>query len=105
MSPRLSAAPRVSLDDLYGEETANWMRLTPRQRWAESIRLSAWFHALGGTSHPDPDPSSPFYDPAVRRPRPLDGGQASVLYGAAEYSRDLDLAVLATDRSSSGSLN
>ena len=27
----------------------------------------------------------------------LMGGQACVLYGAAEYSRDLDLAVLATD--------
>ena len=26
----------------------------------------------------------------------LMGGQACVLYGAAEYSRDLDLAVLAT---------
>jgi hypothetical protein len=27
----------------------------------------------------------------------LMGGQACVLYGAAEYSRDLDLAALATD--------
>ncbi len=42
-------------------ETANWMRLAPRQRWAETIRLSAWFHALGGTGDPDSDPSSPFY--------------------------------------------
>ena len=65
---------RVSLDDLYGEETADWMRLTPRQRWAETIRLAAWHHALGGTSDPDPDPSSPFYDPDVRRARPVDGG-------------------------------
>jgi hypothetical protein len=30
-------------------------------------------------------------------PALLMGGQACVLYGAAEYSRDLDLAVLATD--------
>ncbi len=30
-------------------------------------------------------------------PAPLMGGQACVLYGAAEYSRNLDLAVLATD--------
>ena len=29
-------------------------------------------------------------------PALLMGGQACVLYGAAEYSRDLDLAVLAT---------
>ena len=74
MSPPITADRSVSLDDLYGEETANWMRLTPQQRWAESIRLSAWFHPLGGTSDPDPDPSSPFHDPAVRRARPVDGG-------------------------------
>ena len=30
-------------------------------------------------------------------PALLMGGQACVLYGAAEYSRDVDLAVLATD--------
>ena len=30
-------------------------------------------------------------------PALLMGGQACVLYGAAEYSRDIDLAVLATD--------
>lgn len=69
-----SNAPRVTLEDLYGEETANWMRLSPRERWAESIRLAAWFDALGGTSDPDPDPASPFYDASVRRPRPVDGG-------------------------------
>ena len=87
---------RVTLDDLYGEEAAAWMRLSPQQRWVESMRLAAWHHALGGTSDPDPDPASPFHDPDVRRARPVDGGQACVLYGAAEYSRDLDLAVLAT---------
>ena len=30
-------------------------------------------------------------------PALLIGGQACVLYGAAEYNRDVDLAVLATD--------
>ena len=73
-SPAESPVDRVTLDDLYGEETADWMRLTPQQRWPESVRLAAWFHALGGTSDPDPDTSSPFYDPDVRRPRPVDGG-------------------------------
>ena len=73
-SPAESPVDRVTLDDLYGEETADWMRLTPQQRWAESVRLAAWFRALGGTSDPDPDPSSPFYDPDVRRLRSVDGG-------------------------------
>jgi len=67
---------RVTLDDLYGEEAAAWMRLSPQQRWAESMRLAAWHHALGGTSDPDSDPAIPFYDPDVRRTRPVDGGQA-----------------------------
>ena len=66
--------PGVTLDDLYGEEAADWMRLTPQQRWAETVRLATWFHALGGTSDPDPDPASPFYDPSMRRARPVDGG-------------------------------
>jgi hypothetical protein len=74
MSTRRIPTPTVSLDDLYGEEAADWMRLTPQQRWAETMRLATWFHALGGTGDPDPDPSSPFYDPTIRRARPVDGG-------------------------------
>ena len=34
--PAPAAEPRVTLEDLYGQETANWMRLTPQQRWAET---------------------------------------------------------------------
>ena len=49
------------------------MRLTPRERWIESMRLAAWYCAVGGTSDPDPDPQSPFYDAEARRPRPIDG--------------------------------
>ncbi|MFN2324880.1 MAG: hypothetical protein ABR551_03260 [Gemmatimonadales bacterium] len=75
MTVRLDPSwPRVTLDELYGEEAAAWMRLTPQQRWAESVRLAAWHHLLGGTSDPDPDPASPFYDPEERRARPVDGG-------------------------------
>ncbi len=56
------------------DQAAAWMRLSPQARWAETMRIAAWHHALGGTSDPDPDPASPFYDPDVRRPRPVDGG-------------------------------
>ncbi len=69
-APVEAPLPRITLDDLYGEEVATWMRLTPQQRWAESLRLAAWDHALD----PDPDPASPCYDPTVRRARPVDGG-------------------------------
>ena len=72
-APHDDPKPRVTLEDLYGEEVAQWMGLTPRQRWIESTNLAAWYHALGGTSDPDPDPQSPFYDPEERRPRPVDG--------------------------------
>ncbi len=64
---------RTSLEDLYGEEAANWMRLTPQQRWTEMIRLAGWYDALGGASDPDSDPSSPFYDATIRSARPVDG--------------------------------
>lgn len=61
------------LETLYGEEAAQWMRLTPIERWAEMRRLAEWYHLVGGTSDPDPDPASPFYVPGTPRPRPVDG--------------------------------
>jgi hypothetical protein len=47
-------------EELYGEEWAEWYRLTPQERWLESERLWATFLALGGSLDPEPDPQSPF---------------------------------------------
>jgi len=37
--------------------------LTPLERFQESEKIFAQYLALGGTLDPDPDPTSPFYDP------------------------------------------
>ena len=50
---------------------------------------------MGGAIDPEPDSQSPFGIEPERRAIPADGGQACVLYGAAEFSRDTDIAVLA----------
>jgi hypothetical protein len=54
-----------TLESIYGEETAAWMRLSPQARWTAMSQPAEWYHALGGTNDPDPDPASPFHDPDV----------------------------------------
>ena len=51
----------VQAEAVHGEEWAEWIRLTPQERWVESERLWATFIALGGSLDPEPDPQSPFY--------------------------------------------
>jgi hypothetical protein len=60
-------------EELYGEEWAEWYRLTPQERWLESERLWATFLALGGSLDPEPDPQSPFDVAFSRGQQPLDG--------------------------------
>jgi hypothetical protein len=52
---------KIRAEDLMGEERAEWYRMNPQERFAESMKLM--------------------------------GGQACVFYGAAEFSRDLDLLI------------
>ncbi len=37
-----------------------WYRLTPLQRWEESMKLWQFYLAVGGSLDPEPDPQSPF---------------------------------------------
>ncbi|MCA9161417.1 MAG: hypothetical protein KDA62_00500, partial [Planctomycetales bacterium] len=37
-----------------------WYRLTPQQRWAESMKLWQFYLQVGGSLDPEPDPQSPF---------------------------------------------
>jgi hypothetical protein len=37
-----------------------WQRLTPQQRWNESMKLWEIYLAMGGALGPDYDPQSPF---------------------------------------------
>jgi hypothetical protein len=52
----------VELEDIAGEEWAEWYRLTPLERFAESMKLWDAYLALGGSLEPEPDTQSPFFD-------------------------------------------
>ena len=70
---------RVKLrpEDVVGEEWAEWYRLTPAERFAESMKLWDVYLALGGSLDPEPDTQSPFFDPDEWRENLADG-RASV---------------------------
>jgi hypothetical protein len=53
---------RIRAEDLVGEEWAEWYRMTPQERFRESMKLWDNFLALGGTLGPEPDSESPFFD-------------------------------------------
>ena len=45
------------------DEWAEWRKLTPEQRFLESMKLWETYLALGGSLEPEPDTQSPFFDP------------------------------------------
>jgi hypothetical protein len=47
----------------WPEEWQEWAKLTPLERFRESEKIFAQYLAMGGSLDPDPDPTSPFYDP------------------------------------------
>ena len=70
---RCTLRTMIRAEDLVGEEWAEWYRLTPAQRWAESLRLwDAWL-LLGGSLDPEPDTQSPFFDAGAPSARPAHG--------------------------------
>jgi hypothetical protein len=52
----------IKAEDLVGEEWADWYRLTPAERFVESMKLWETCLALGGSLEPEPDTQSPFFD-------------------------------------------
>ena len=60
-------------EDVAGAEWAEWYRLTPEQRFLESMRLWETYLALGGSLDPEPDTQSPFFDPDEWRDNAADG--------------------------------
>jgi hypothetical protein len=48
-------------------EVLDWYRMSPQERWTESMRLWSTFHLLGGRLEPESDSQSPFYDAGARR--------------------------------------
>lgn len=67
--PRRSPA----LERCVEEEVLEWYRMSPQERWAESMRLWDTFRLLGGQLEPEPDSESPFHDASARRRVSADG--------------------------------
>jgi hypothetical protein len=66
-------ADEPAMEDLVGDEWAEWYRLTPLQRWAESTKLWQTYLTLGGSLDPEPDTQSPFFDGSAPRTLPAHG--------------------------------
>lgn len=60
-------------EDLVGDEWAEWYRMTPQERFEESMKLWETYLALGGTLDPEPDTQSPFFDAEEWRQSLSDG--------------------------------
>ncbi len=65
--------PASALESCVEEEVLEWYRLTPQERWEESLRLWDTFFLLGGSLEPEPDSQSPFYDARARGASAADG--------------------------------
>lgn len=63
----------ATIEDLAGEEWAEWYRMTPAQRWIETEKLWRTYMQLGGALDPEPDTQSPFFDPATPGPNTSHG--------------------------------
>ena len=63
----------IKSEDFVGEEWAEWYRLTPAERFKESMKLWDTYLALGGSLDPEPDTQSPFFDPEEWRENSADG--------------------------------
>ena len=59
----------VSMEELVGDEWAEWYRMTPAQRWIETEKLWKVYLTLGGSLDPESDTQSPFFDPEAPRSR------------------------------------
>ena len=55
------------------DEWMEWYRLSPAERWQQSMALWPTFLLLGGSLDPEPDSHSPFFDPAEASAGPRDG--------------------------------
>jgi hypothetical protein len=71
-----SATPPLrspAIERCVDPEVLDWYRLSPQERWMESMRLWHTFHLLGGQLDPESDSQSPFYDAGERRRGPAHG--------------------------------
>ena len=63
----------IKIEELVGEEWAEWYRLTPLERWRESQKLWQCYLSLGGSLDTEPYTQSPFFDQSAPRAGVADG--------------------------------
>ena len=73
MSTDLRAARLQEAED-DEDSWKEWYRLTPLQRWHESMKLWQFYPQVKGSLDPEPDPQSPFNDFMPRGKAPAYGG-------------------------------
>lgn len=61
------------IEELVGEERADWYRLTPQEQFMGFMKLSDTYLALGGSIELETDPQSPFFDPQKWNENASDG--------------------------------
>lgn len=71
---QISTASSWTGDDPEEEFWREWYRLTPLERWRESLKLWDFYLQVGGSLDPEPDSQSPFDTFMPRGPVPADGG-------------------------------
>ena len=68
-----SNSQNPTVDRESEDEWQEWYRLTPIERWQQSMSLWTLYTAQGGSLDPEPDSQSPFDFPELRGTRPVDG--------------------------------
>ncbi len=64
------------MDDKHTDDADEWLawyRLTPLERWHESMKLWEFYLHVGGSLDPEPDSQSPFDAFLPRGSAPADG--------------------------------
>ena len=51
----------MDFESFLEEEVLDWYRMTPAERFEESLKLWEVFTLYGGISDPEPDTQSPFH--------------------------------------------
>jgi hypothetical protein len=82
------------------DEWQEWLTLTPVERFRQSEKLFAQYLAWEAALIPTPIRQVLSTIRKHQVQALLMGGQACVFYGAAQFSKDVDLALLATEETS-----
>ena len=73
MQPKPKDVNMQPNEELDADRWQEWYRLSPLERWSESMKLWEFYLAVGGSLDPEPDSQSPFDAFMPRGSAPADG--------------------------------